>query len=137
MTRHRTPAGVPSGGQFAASPHGEAEVSLAGPVDFSNRMHGEHVSIESYLLDERNAYVSNFVVAADRRGTGIGSAFVCTVLDAADDQGVTLHLHPGNARLQAYYERHGFVVNTDEPTLGARPHMTRAPRAVPGDVADG
>lgn len=65
-------------------------------------------------------YLAVIGVDPEAAGTGLGSALLQPVLDAADKQGLSCYLETAEADNQAFYEKHGFaaVRQGAEPTSG-------------------
>lgn len=61
-------------------------------------------------------WLEHFYLAPHRQGQGLGSAVLRTVLDGTDAQGMTVGLNvlQGSAA-RRLYERHGFVVEAQDP----------------------
>ncbi|CAM5692142.1 hypothetical protein STENM223S_09223 [Streptomyces tendae] len=78
---------------------------------------------------EGRQWLEHFYLAPDRQGRGLGSAVLRTVLERTDAQGMTVGLNvlQGSAA-RRLYERHGFVVESQDPI---DVFMMRPPGAVP------
>lgn len=65
---------------------------------------------------EGRQWLEHFYLAPHRQGQGLGSAVLRTVLERTDAQGMTVALNVlrGSAA-RRLYERHGFVVETQDP----------------------
>ncbi|MFG3247612.1 GNAT family N-acetyltransferase [Streptomyces sp. NPDC048187] len=77
---------------------------------------------------EGRQWLEHFYLAPGRQGRGLGSAVLRTVLERTDAQGVTVGLNvlQGSAA-RRLYERHGFVVESQDPI---DVFMTRPPGAI-------
>ncbi|MFB7496553.1 GNAT family N-acetyltransferase [Streptomyces sp. NPDC056161] len=77
---------------------------------------------------EGRQWLEHFYLAPHRQGRGLGSAVLRTVLERTDAQGMTVGLNvlQGSAA-RRLYERHGFVVEAQDPI---DVFMTRPPGAI-------
>lgn len=78
---------------------------------------------------EDRLWLEHFYLAPHHQGRGLGSAVLGAVLERTDAQGMTVGLNVlrGSAA-RRLYERHGFVVETQDPV---DVFMTRPPGSVP------
>ncbi|MFF3465308.1 GNAT family N-acetyltransferase [Streptomyces sp. NPDC001984] len=78
---------------------------------------------------EDRQWLEHFYLAPHRQGQGLGSAVLRTVLEGTDAQGMTVGLNvlQGSAA-RRLYERHGFVIETEDPVdvFMVRPPAARA-----------
>ncbi|WP_042435501.1 GNAT family N-acetyltransferase [Streptacidiphilus anmyonensis] len=82
---------------------------------------------------EGGQWLEHFYLAPRRQGQGLGSAVLRTVLERTDAQGATVRLNvlQGSAA-RRLYERHGFVVETQDPIdvfMRRPPGATTSPAA--------
>ena len=71
-----------------------------------------------------DGHIGRMAVLQSCRGQGIGSAVLIALLEAARQQGVeTVFLHAQVSAI-AFYERHGFVVNSEQFMDAGIPHKT-------------
>lgn len=91
--------------------------------DSFSRQHTSIIMINSELVgcvtvrpSEGRQWLEHFYLAPHHQGRGLGSAVLCTVLERTDTQGVTVGLNvlQGSAACRLY-ERHGFVVEAQDP----------------------
>ncbi|EST38671.1 hypothetical protein N566_06175 [Streptomycetaceae bacterium MP113-05] len=61
-------------------------------------------------VDRDHAYLQAIAVAADRQGTGVGTALLAPVLQQCDRDGLPAYLEASNSDSRRLYERHGFAV---------------------------
>lgn len=73
--------------------------------------------------DRFHYYLPSIVVAADRRGQGLGAALLGATLERCDREGVCAYLEASSTRSRALYERHGFVFTGTTVDLPGGPPM--------------
>ncbi|MGW0563920.1 GNAT family N-acetyltransferase [Streptomyces sp. NPDC003016] len=60
--------------------------------------------------------LEHFYLAPQHQGRGLGSAVLCTLLERTDARGMTVRLNVlRGSSAQRLYERHGFVVEVQDP----------------------
>ena len=75
---------------------------------------GQEVGWAAVSLREGCVHLHHLVVAPSWRGHGVGSMILGHVLEQAGENGfVTLKVHNGNTRAQAFYFSHGFTAQPD------------------------
>jgi GNAT superfamily N-acetyltransferase len=90
----------------------------------------DRVSRSAVTTDIEVRWLEHYYLAPHRQGQGLGSAVLRTVLNGTDAHGWTVGLNVlrGSAA-RRLYERHGFVVETQDPI---DVFMTRPPRVFTG-----
>jgi predicted N-acetyltransferase YhbS len=88
-------------------------------------VHEKDVSAHVHQVEPGHHYLANLSVNVDRRGHGIGTRFMHSVLAEHDLAGSRVTLHSARPELEKWYGSMGFEPE-GEDALGTR--MTRRPR---------